>query len=273
MRIRKNGVTKILCLVLLWFFILGMNTQVWAAKTPDSPAGISGSAASQTQINLKWKSVTGAVSFNIYRCNASANGSYVKIASGIKKLSYNDSRNILAGAPYWYQISSTGQNGEGAKSSAIKINAQNPTRQEIINKISAACKKKGIPELLGLATAWTESSGFKQFTSDGNFKISSDNGLGMMQITNKDLDEYTRFKLLQDWNYNVEYGIGSLADARKYVMKYGDKKKDLDSEDHIARASYSVYNNGKSKSSISRWREKNDKRDKNFYKNYTNQPW
>ncbi|MBN1115404.1 MAG: hypothetical protein JXA66_08690 [Oligoflexia bacterium] len=71
-------------------------------------------------------------------------------------------------------------------------NVKNPSKQEVINYIAEQCRKKGLPEQVGLAIAWLENR-MKQFTNSRpacNENRSKNNKLlsadwGIMQINDK----------------------------------------------------------------------------------------
>lgn len=86
----------------------------------------------------------------------------------------------------------------------IKPN-QNPTFQHINCLLTNAALEGKIPPEVVKAVASTESGGWKQFDEKGQPIISKDNGIGLMQITNK--TDYDQEKLKYDINYNIQAGV------------------------------------------------------------------
>ena len=86
----------------------------------------------------------------------------------------------------------------------VQIN-QNPTFQQMNCLLTNAAIKADIPPEVVKAVATQENGSWKQFDENGKPIISSDGGIGLMQITNKDhLDPE---KLKYDIYYNIEEGI------------------------------------------------------------------
>jgi cellulose 1,4-beta-cellobiosidase len=70
--------------------------------------------AGYNQVLLSWKSVSGAISYNVKR-SLSTNGNYTTIASGLTSLSYTDT-GVANGTTYYYEISATTTLGQGPAS-------------------------------------------------------------------------------------------------------------------------------------------------------------
>ncbi|WP_455675673.1 Ig-like domain-containing protein [Pradoshia sp.] len=84
---------------------------------------------------------------------------------------------------------------------------ENPSFQEINRLLTEAAIDKDIPPEVLKAVAW-EESGWKQFVN-GKPNISTDGGIGIMQITNK--AGYDQIRLRDDIAYNIEAGAEILA--------------------------------------------------------------
>ncbi|WP_053103702.1 Ig-like domain-containing protein [Bacillus sp. FJAT-27916] len=93
----------------------------------------------------------------------------------------------------------------------------NPNFQEINRLLTAAAIENGIPPEVLKAVAW-EESGWRQFVN-GKPYVSSDGGIGIMQITNK--PEYNQTSLKNDIAYNIQAGAKTLAS----MYKRGDLPK------------------------------------------------
>jgi peptidoglycan hydrolase-like protein with peptidoglycan-binding domain/uncharacterized membrane-anchored protein YhcB (DUF1043 family) len=146
----------------------------------------------------------------------------------------------------------------------------NPSYTEIVDYIKLRCAAIGLPEDIGLAIAWTESS-MTQFNKDGNTKNNKNyiNGIvdstdwGIMQINDKSWRTvYDIDKIKTDWKYNVDCGLNIALDKYREAIRLG--------EENIARATYSGYNTWRK---IDRYRTENDPRDARFWEIYQNKPW
>ena len=85
---------------------------------------------------------------------------------------------------------------------ALAAENENPSFQEINRMLTEEAIKQGIPPEVLKSVAWVES-GWKQFV-EGKPNISSDGGIGIMQITNKAAYDQTRLK--NDIAYNIQAG-------------------------------------------------------------------
>lgn len=90
----------------------------------------------------------------------------------------------------------------------VQINT-NPTFQQMNCLLTNAAIKADIPPEVVKAVATQENGGWKQFEENGEPIISSDGGIGLMQITNK--DHLNQEKLKYDIYYNIEEGIKILS--------------------------------------------------------------
>ncbi len=82
--------------------VLGSFTAVKTAYTkPATPAGLTATAISTSQINLKWTAVTGATSYQVYR-SYGASTSYTRVAI-VTAPSYSN-KDLASGARYNYKV-------------------------------------------------------------------------------------------------------------------------------------------------------------------------
>lgn len=88
----------------------------------------------------------------------------------------------------------------------------NPDRQTLNCLVTKAARKADVPPEIAKAIVEVES-GWKHYLSNGEPLISSDNGIGLMQITNR--DEFDTERLKYDIAYNIEAGVKVLADNFK----------------------------------------------------------
>jgi hypothetical protein len=148
----------------------------------------------------------------------------------------------------------------------------NPSYTEIIDYITEASKRLGLPPQIGLAAAWTENK-MTQFEDDGR-PSRGDNKNSAGEITSSDWglmqlndywlrNEYDFEKIKSDWRYNVDAGLNELTKNYKAALNKG--------ETDVARAVYSGYNAGSS--NMARYRNTTDARDENFFKYYNSSPW
>jgi fibronectin type 3 domain-containing protein len=80
------------------------------------PTGVSAAALSSSSIQIMWNSVSGAVSYTVYR-SGSSSGTYTSVSIG-SATSYTDT-SVSGGAIYYYKVSATGANGAGAQSAYV----------------------------------------------------------------------------------------------------------------------------------------------------------
>lgn len=146
----------------------------------------------------------------------------------------------------------------------------NPSYTEIVSYIKTKCAAIGLPEDIGLAIAWTESS-MTQFYNNGSTKKNDNyvNGVidstdwGIMQLNDKSWGTTYDFnKIKTDWRYNVDSGLSVALNRYNEAIRLG--------EENIPRATYSGYNTW---SNIDRYRTENDPRDTHFWDYYQNKPW
>ncbi|MBT2757429.1 transglycosylase SLT domain-containing protein [Mesobacillus foraminis] len=82
---------------------------------------------------------------------------------------------------------------------------QNPSPQHVNCLLTNAALEADIPPEVVKAVAEKESSGWRQFDADGQPVISTDGGIGLMQITNQ--SKYDQEKLKTDISYNIQAGV------------------------------------------------------------------
>ncbi len=92
--------------------------------------------------------------------------------------------------------------------SAANTTYKNPPFQTINTMLTEAAIRNDIPPEVVKAVAF-EESGWRQFTDKGQPLISSDGGIGIMQITNK--TELNQGRLKTDIKYNIEEGVKILS--------------------------------------------------------------
>ncbi len=157
---------------------------------------------------------------------------------------------------------------------------KNPSKKEIINYINQQCTKRGLPKQIGLAIAWIENKmvQFEDGNTVGNKNrdkkgklISTD--WGIMQINDVAWkNTYNLNKIKNDWKYNVDAGIDIAQKSYDAAKVRSEESKGPNSfNDNLAQATYSGYNAGVA--NISRYRTKQDERDKIFLDTYKTSPW
>jgi fibronectin type 3 domain-containing protein len=82
---------------------------------PSAPAGLTATALQTKQVPLSWNSVTGATSYSVYRGTASGAEASTPVKTGLTSASYTDT-GLSDGSAYFYQVTATNGNGEGARS-------------------------------------------------------------------------------------------------------------------------------------------------------------
>ncbi|MCM3744113.1 S-layer homology domain-containing protein [Sporosarcina luteola] len=88
----------------------------------------------------------------------------------------------------------------------------NPDQQTLNCLATKAARKADVPPEIVKAII-TEESGWKHYLSNGEPLISTDNGIGLMQLTNR--TEFDTERLKYDIAYNIEAGVKVLADNFK----------------------------------------------------------
>ena len=99
---------------------------------------------------------------------------------------------------------------------------KNPSRQTVNCLLTTAALEAGVPPEVVKGIASVESNGWTHFQANGEPLISSDGGIGIMQITTT--QGYDKEKLKYDMTYNIEKGIEMLANnfKRTDLPKVGD---------------------------------------------------
>ncbi len=85
---------------------------------PPAPPTNLGATAGDTTATLQWTAAPGATSYNIYR--ATSTGQETLLHSGVMATSFPDS-GLTDGTAYFYEVTSVGTAGEGAKSSEVTV--------------------------------------------------------------------------------------------------------------------------------------------------------
>lgn len=104
---------------------------------------------------------------------------------------------------------------------------QNPSPQQINCLLTNAALEADIPPEVVKAVAEQESGGWKQFDDSGQPLISSDGGIGVMQITNQ--QNYDQNQLKNNIVYNIEAGVEILSGMynRTDLPKIKDAGRDV----------------------------------------------
>ena len=95
----------------------GNSSEVDALMKPASPDGVTIVAASASQLDLTWKSVTGAASYTLKHSTAQG-GPYTTVSSGVTTTSASDT-GLSAGTRYHYVVSAVNSSGESTDSSEV----------------------------------------------------------------------------------------------------------------------------------------------------------
>jgi RHS repeat-associated protein len=153
----------------------------------------------------------------------------------------------------------------------------NPSLSDVVAKVISESWRRNIPLTLGLAAAWTESR-MKQFNSNGtpmagaNYSLTGEllsTDWGLMQINDywqvRRARRFALERLQQEWGYNVEAGIQLLSEEYAAVLRRNQP------EPEPLRATYSRYSGGPGETA--RYRENPIDQDRNFWRNYTEEPW
>ncbi|GGK04696.1 hypothetical protein GCM10007063_28800 [Lentibacillus kapialis] len=111
--------------------------------------------------------------------------------------------------------------------SVVLANAnENPSLDEIKKKIADEARERGIPPEILKAIAATESK-YQQFNGDGSPTISSDGGIGIMQVTPNNTNvSVDKEKLKKDIDYNIKTGAKVL--LSKWNLNYLPKINEHD---------------------------------------------
>lgn len=101
---------------------------------PVTPAGLTASTISSSQINLTWNAVTGATSYSLKRSTTNG-GPYSVIATGVTTTSYNDI-GLSAGTAYYYVVSAVNASGESANSAQAGATTQSGRAGSLVHRYS-----------------------------------------------------------------------------------------------------------------------------------------
>ena len=82
-----------------------------------APSGLTATGVTNSQINLKWKAVTGATKYNLY-LSRSQSGPYIYLRTSTTTAGSIDG--LAANTTYWYQVSALDSKGEGVISTGVK---------------------------------------------------------------------------------------------------------------------------------------------------------
>ena len=87
---------------------------------PAPPTGLTATASSATQINLRWDVVAGATGYHVYRSTAAnvalSSGNKLTTTAATNNL-YEDMTGLAAATPYFYKVTSVNGAGEGTQGS------------------------------------------------------------------------------------------------------------------------------------------------------------
>ena len=99
------------------------SAQASVAAQAFTPAGLSATPVSASQINLVWNAFTNATSYNLKRSPVSG-GPYTTVATGIVTTNYTDT--VAAGMKFYYVVSAISGGAETPNSSEASINLPYP---------------------------------------------------------------------------------------------------------------------------------------------------
>ncbi len=117
---------------------------------PLPPADLAASAVdTETRVDLSWTASAGADSYIVYR-STTPGGPYSELASGVTGTGYNDDE-VTIGTTYFYVVSATNSNGEGAQSVEAVITP--PALQPI--PVTVSNFSGGVTSTSGVADATT----------------------------------------------------------------------------------------------------------------------
>jgi fibronectin type 3 domain-containing protein len=135
----------------------GSNSQQWMPSvapapqpTPAAPTGVSASPDSISQITLSWTASPGAVHYVIKRATVSG-GPYTTVTTEATGTSYSDTF-LNSGVKYYYVVSATNGNGEGANSAQASATT-------LIGPPSAPTGLTTIPGTSQVTLNWTAAGG------------------------------------------------------------------------------------------------------------------
>jgi lysophospholipase L1-like esterase len=107
-------------------------------SAPNAPTGLAATAASSSQINLSWNSVTNAFGYNVKRSTTNG-GPYTVIATNLTGTNYSNT-GLSAATTYYYVVSASnaaGQSTNSAQATATTLTGQTaPTLAAIANRIT-----------------------------------------------------------------------------------------------------------------------------------------
>jgi lysophospholipase L1-like esterase len=137
--------------------ISAASTEASATTTgaaPGAPSSLTATAASSSQINLSWNSVSGATGYNLYRGTSAGGESTTAVNGGtpLTTTTYSDT-GLSASATYYYVVKAVNSNGSSAASSEANAMTQG---------------SGGLTDVATGGTA-TGSEGSPQYAFDGNF--------------------------------------------------------------------------------------------------------
>lgn len=97
----------------------------------------------------------------------------------------------------------------------------NPAAASIKAKLIAAGQKYRIPPHILFGMAYQES-GWRQYGSDGYTLVSSDGGIGIMQLTGSTASQFDVNRLAYDIDYNIDAGAQVLINKWSATPVIGD---------------------------------------------------
>ena len=123
-----------------------------ATKIPEKVAGLSVEVISETQLELKWRVVSGASSYEIF-CSTSASGTYESIGTSTKL--YYPIKGLKPNTTYYYKISAVNILGVGTKSSVVSGATMIPGKVVNLSVVVNGAKQ--------LSLEWDAVSGAKSY--------------------------------------------------------------------------------------------------------------
>jgi endoglucanase len=157
----------------------GSAFQQWAIMAPVAPAfpiGLSATANSATQMQLKWNAVSGATSYNVKRSTTSG-GPYLTFATGVTTTNYTDT--VIAGMKYYYVVSAVFGGVESQNSLEASVNPPYPWATQDVGSFGLAGSvsfNNGLFTVTGAGNdIWNAADAFRYvyLTNSGNCTITA----------------------------------------------------------------------------------------------------
>jgi len=105
------------------------SAEVGVSTKPSSPEGLSAAAASISQIDLSWDSLSGVLGYNLKR-STNPTGPFVTVGGGLVLTSMSDT-GLSVGTRYYYVVSAVSSGGESLDSAIVSAVPSVPANLEI----------------------------------------------------------------------------------------------------------------------------------------------